>query len=312
MSLHDMYFSKKNKNHIFSILQDLILKETGYDINKNEDYIDLYRVKYSLIFERTIAEDLSDLNKVLIDEVGNLFINDIQTKYKNKNIKIEENIFETKKQNNSLPTIIEEQQIQENELYINSSERLNESINRYNYSIELKDHINEISIQEITLPEENNILFNNPLLCLVVTTKNETYQVYCKLKDKLELKGKIYNTYFPIKKFKILCDNKLKIEIKNNNLETIETIDKLLVQKMKKIKYQKKDYLGILLKNNNNLKEKDSIGVYCDNKLINTFIVSKISNNCLLIENKSINYDKDKEYSLLNMNLQNNVLLNYL
>ena len=38
MSLHDMYFSKKNKNHIFSILQDLILKETGYDINQNEDF----------------------------------------------------------------------------------------------------------------------------------------------------------------------------------------------------------------------------------------------------------------------------------
>ena len=106
MSLHDMYFSKKNKNHIFSILQDLILKETGYDINQNEDYIDLYRVKYSLIFERTVAEELSDLNRVLIDEVGNLFMNDIQLKYKDKNIKVEDNIFETKKQNNSLPTII--------------------------------------------------------------------------------------------------------------------------------------------------------------------------------------------------------------
>ena len=311
MSLHDMYFSKKNKNHIFSILQDLILKETGYDINQNEDYIDLYRVKYSLIFERTVAEELSDLNRVLIDEVGNLFMNDIQLKYKDKNIKVEDSIFETKKKNNSLPTIIEDQQIQENELYINSSERLNESINRYNYSVQLKDHIHEISIQEITLPEENNILFNNPLLCLVITTKNESYPIYCKLKDKLELKDKIYNTYYPLKKFKIPCDNKLKIEIKNNNLEIIDTIDKLLVQKMKQIKYQEKDYLGILLKDNHNLKEKDSVGIYCDNKLITTFIVDKVSNNCLLIENKSINYDNGREYILLNMNLQNNVLLNY-
>ena len=52
MSLHDMYFSIKNKNHIFSVLQDLILKETGYNIIHNENYIDLYRVKYPLIFER--------------------------------------------------------------------------------------------------------------------------------------------------------------------------------------------------------------------------------------------------------------------
>ena len=59
------------------------------------------------------------------------------------------------------------------------------------------------------------------------------------------------------------------------------------------------------------LRIKDSIGIFCENELIRTFIVNKISKNCLLIENKSFNYEKGKEYSLLNMNLQNNILLNY-
>ena len=149
MSLHDMYFSKKNKNYIFSILQDLILKETGYDINQNEDYIDLYRVKYSLIFDRTNTDNLTDLNKSLIDEIGHLFINDIESKYKDKNIIVEDN-FDT------LPTIKEETEemkdISYKELYINSSGRLSESINRYNYSIELKDFIKVIIVKEITIP----------------------------------------------------------------------------------------------------------------------------------------------------------------
>jgi hypothetical protein len=312
MSLHDMYFSKKNKNHIFSILQDLILKETGYNINQNEDYIDLYRIKYSLIFERTNVDNLAELNKVLIDEVGNLFINDIQSKYKENKIEI----VHEKESTRSLFTINEDKEDKEdkelNEIYINSSERVVDSLNRYNYSIQLKDFINEIIVQEITIPEENNILFSNPLLCLVITSDNKVYQIFCKLKDKLQLEDKIYNTYYPLKKLRIQCKGKIKIEIRtNNNLEIDTTNDKIEIQKIKQIKYQNKDYLGILLKDNYGLRIKDSIGIFCENELIRTFIVNKISKNCLLIENKSFNYEKGKEYSLLNMNLQNNILLNY-
>jgi len=312
MSLHDMYFSKKNKNHIFSILQDLILKETGFDINQNEDYIDLYRVKYSLIFERTVAEDLSELNKVLIDEVGNLFINDIQSKYKEKKIKI---VPEKKESTRSLFAINDKEYKEDkelNEIYINSSERVVDSLNRYNYSVQLKDFINEIIVQEITIPEENNILFSNPLLCLVITSDTKEYQIFCKLKEKLQLKDKLYNTYYPLKKLRIRCKGVIKIEIRtNNNLEIDTTNDKIEIQKIKNIKYQNKDYLGILLKENYGLRIKDSIGIYRENELIRTFMVGKILNNCLLIEGKTMEYDKDKEYSLLNMNLQNNVLLNY-
>ena len=308
MSLHDMYFSKKNKNHIFSILQDLILKETGYDINQNEDYIDLYRVKYSLIFERTTLDNLTELNKLLIDEVGNLFINDIKSKYQENKIEI---IHEKER---PLVKINEIEEIEEiEEIYINSSERLIDSLNRYNYSVKLNDFINEIIVQEITIPEENNILFSNPLLCLIITTDTNEYQIFCKLKDKLQLKDKVYNTYYPLKKFKIQSKGKIKINIRtNNNLEINTTSDITDIHKMKKIKYEMNDYLGILVKGDNEFKIKDSIGIYCENKLIETFIISKVSDNCLLILGKTIDYNKNKRYSLINMNLQNNILLNYI
>ena len=66
----------------------------------------------------------------------------------------------------------------------------------------------------------NNILFSNPLLCLLITSNNKEYQIFCKLHEKLELNHNIYNTYYPLKKFKIQSEGKIKIEIRtNNNLE---------------------------------------------------------------------------------------------
>lgn len=309
-----MYFSKKNKNYIFSVLQDLILKQTGYNIDNNEDYIDLYRVKYPLIFDRNNSDNLGNLNKILIDEIGSLFINDINTKYKDKGVKIKDSYppnSNTEIKANTKDNIKKESEKVLRELYINSSERLIESINRFNYSVELKDFINEISIKEITLPEENNIIFNNPLICLIIKTKTETYQIYSKLKEKLELNGKIYNTYYPLKDFTISCDNKLKIEIKNNNLENYKINDKILIKKIKKVNYKNQKYLGILLEDKHDLEPNKSIGIYCDNKLINTFIVEERGDNSVLIKSSEFNYDKNKEYFILNMNLQNNILLNY-
>ena len=80
---------------------------------------------------------------------------------------------------------------------------------------------------------------------------------------------------------------------------------------MKNINYEMKNYLGILVENNHNFKEDNSIGIYCENKLIQTFIIDKVSQNSLLIENKKVEYDSKKKYSILNMNLQNNILYEF-
>ena len=153
MSVHDQYFSKENKNYIFGILRDLILKETSFDIDTNTEYIDFYRFKYRTIFEKTNAESLSELNKVLIDEIGSLFINDIQTKYKLENIQIQ-----------SIPEKKEDTQkdILKNEFHINSSDRKEDSLNRYNYSITIDEDITKINLKEILIPKETNQLFENP------------------------------------------------------------------------------------------------------------------------------------------------------
>ena len=40
MSLHDMYFSLKNKDHMYNILSQIILDKTGNQIKNNELFIE--------------------------------------------------------------------------------------------------------------------------------------------------------------------------------------------------------------------------------------------------------------------------------
>ena len=156
MSLHDMYFSSKNKNHIFNIIKDLVLKETSEDISKNSEYIDLYRFKYSLIFDRTDCDNIIDLNKSLIDEIAPIFINDINSKYSVK----KESKPEMKQE------IITKNEWRE--YYINSSDRTKDSLNNYNYNVKLPKNIDYFNLKEISIPLENNILFKNPIICISI------------------------------------------------------------------------------------------------------------------------------------------------
>lgn len=304
MSLHDMYFSKKNKNHIFSVIQDLVLKETGTDINQNMDYIDLYRIKYSLIFERIDTDDLIILNKALIDELGTLFINDIRSKYKKEKIKIIPNSNE--QMNTDTTKDISEYQ----ELFIHSSERLTNSSNRYSYSIRLKDYINEFYCEEVTIPVENNILFINPLICIVILIEGKEYHNYCKLSNKIELNGYHYNVYSPVRKLKINCETKdIQINILNYNLKLGDNrSDKIMIKKIKKINYKNIDYLGIEVKGEHHFKEMDSIGIYKNDTLDKTYLIDKVNGKFLLIIDSEYEFNPENNYSILNMGIQNNIL----
>jgi len=300
MSLYDMYFSKKNKNYIFSILQDLILTETGFDINQNEDYVDLYRVKYPLIFDRTSTDNLTDLNKALLDEIGELFISDIQTKNINSEVLDTEPIKEVRLE------AIKEEPDEFKGYYLNSTRR-DLSGDLYNYTINIPSQIKELIIKEITIAEENNILFSNPIICL---SMNDNL-IYCKFRDKCKIKNRFFNTYLPIKTYSLECSEKLNIKFLNNDgLSLIETNDRQKIKKIKKICYENKNYLCLAVETKHNFKENDTISLYSP-ELIQTFIIDKILNNYLLFENKEIEYDKTKEYTLLNNSMQNNILINY-
>ena len=92
MSTYDMYFSKKNKNYMFNTLSQLILQETGYDIKDDSTYIELYRLHYPGIFDMIDTDEISILNKELINHIGEIILQklknpiNIYQKLENQNI----------------------------------------------------------------------------------------------------------------------------------------------------------------------------------------------------------------------------------
>lgn len=308
MSLHDMYFSSKNKNHMFNVIRELVLKETNEDINNNTEYIDLYRFKYSLIFDRSNSDNLVDLNKFLVDEIAPIYINDIQSKYTSKNITIKpKESNESKESKESKKDNIK----QKTQLYINSSERLENSLNRYEYYINLPEN-KKFSLKQITIPVENNILFSNPVICVQLEIKNEKYDIYCQFKNEILIQNKKYNIYESFQELEINTDRIIKVSILTNlRLKVIENQDKIKI-KIKNIKHKEKDYLCLKINENHDIINGDNIGIYKNNNLISSLIIdNKIENN-LIIKDKKLDFDNSSEYYILNMNLQNNLLIFYI
>ena len=81
MSLYDKYFSLQNKQHVYSVIANLVYQETGEKILHREEYITLYKYHYPRIFEETDADELVTLNKALIDQVGELILWAIMRKH---------------------------------------------------------------------------------------------------------------------------------------------------------------------------------------------------------------------------------------
>lgn len=291
-----MYFSSKNKNYIFSVLRNLIVTETGYDIDKNEDYIDLYRVKYPLIFDRNNVDNLTDLNKSLIDEVGSLFISDINSKNKKENLITPTTKY---KESNDLKEL--------KEYHLNSFKRsFNDSL--YKYTLNIPDNIKEMTISEINIPEENNILFGNPIIILKINDD----ELYCKLNNICKIKNRNFNSYKPIKESSfILSGKELLIQILNNDGLYVEEIgDKMDIKKIKNIKYENNNYLCISVDDNKFI-EGDTITIFKEKEHIQTMIIDKKINKYLLFQDKNIKYDKDKNYTCINNSMQNNFIIKY-
>ena len=240
MSTHDMYFSKENKNHIFNIIKDLVLKETGIDINNNKEYIDLYRFKYPLIFERSISDNLVDINKELIDEIGPLLINDIINKDKNQISNKEVKEIKEIKEDKEDKEIKEIKDKMNTELHLNSTDNININNNRYDYYLSIPKQKLEFKIKEIIIPFENNTLFLNPIIFIDIN----------KIKIKLAFTNSIsmndhqYNIYKPIDEIIIKNNQKFtRIEILNNlNMKILNETDKIMIQKIKEINIHNKNY----------------------------------------------------------------------
>ena len=80
MSTYDKYFSERNKSHMYKVVQQMIIQDTGIDIDNYPSYKDLFATHYPKVFEITEGEDIVDCNKTLIDTLCPTILTEIRSR----------------------------------------------------------------------------------------------------------------------------------------------------------------------------------------------------------------------------------------
>jgi hypothetical protein len=300
MSLYDKYFSSRNKNYMFRIVSDIVQQETGKSIINNSEMILFYKNKYSIIFDKSESDNLSDLNKELIDGIGSEIISLIKREYINNDIKITHS---PKKQE-----IINDLNLS---IVIDSSRKTNDSLNRFNYNYQFKGSVNKISLEGIEVPKEDNILFSNPNIIIKI---DDNYQFYCGMVTK-QILNREFLIYKPKKNIIIpIKNNKINIKILNylEQENDNKRKDKIKIKNIKKINFKNIDYLGFQLESieYSDFMIDDIIGVFNDNdECIYTSLIKKIQD--IFIFTTDLNLEENNNYYCQNMSLQHKIELNY-
>ena len=283
-----MYFSKKNKNYMYETIAKLIKQETNFDISHSSHHIEIYRRNYPLIFHNINTDELSVLNKELINHMGDIYLKEF-----NNNI-IPNNPKNIDKEN----TLKHEIKIQEKKFKnctIHSSHRNSSSLNRYNFTINVD--FSEFNPKKITLLKEDNNLFSNPS---IIVQFNETDNLQFSLKETKSFNDKEYYMYECITEDTIQCKDILKIKILNYlMMAPLEHSDIYKINMVKSIKHDGKDYLCFQI-DNHDIRENDELGLLSENKIVKSLFVKKCVQNYILTNPENI--DHTKEYSCLQCN----------
>ena len=291
MSLYDMYFSKQNKNYMFQTLSNLVLQETGYEIKNDPTYIEIYRLNYPSIFDMIDTDEISILNKHLINHIGEIILNKLK-----KPKTIHQKLKDKRKQEIKLP---EKKNIQN----IYSIHRSKESKNRFNFKIQLKD-CNKFIVKDITLLKEQNILFSNNTIFIRFNAKDN---IAFHLKNKNILGNDEYYTYECLTDDTIEYKDTLHIEILNYLLMTPCTKrDIFKVKQIKDIKYEKNKYTCLEIKDNNFIVDQEIGLLNKEKEYIKSVFSKHILNDYILIEKIDL---KDIKYILkMNQNISIQIL----
>jgi len=285
MSLYDMYFSKKNKNYMFETLSKIIYEETGIQINDSHKYIDLYRLHYPSIFESVSTDEISILNKEIINRIGEIILKEINNK--------PEPIKAISKDKEMIKYSEPDKKSKSISLY--SSQRTKDSFNRYKFTLNVD--FNEFHPMNITLLKEQNSLFSNPNINILF---NDTENLLFKLKEIIKLDLNEYYIYECLTEDMIQCKNTLKIQIRNYLMnDPLNKSDLYRIKKIKTVTYENQYYLCLQI-DNHDIIDGEELGLIIDEKIEKSLFVKKVFQNYLLTNKDNI--DLSKEYNCIQMN----------
>ena len=292
---------------MFKLISSVVSKETGTNISENQEYLKIYKNNYSIMFDKTSVDTISELNKELLNYVGQEIISLIQNEYHKQNITI------INPNPNPNPNPMRLDSIPESSLSesfsILSSDRLPESINRYHYQIQLEDVFQNLSLSKIEVVKENNLLFSNPNIIVKISSENDSYFIDCEMIGKKSL-DKEYISYQPAKQISIpIQTDKITIQLLNYLKQPIKlTKDVFQLIRAKILKINKINFLVLETNDNDNIDASfsvnDLVGIFENNKCIYTSPIKIIKDVFLLSEDLNLKMEKNKNYTLMNMSLQ--------
>ena len=80
-TIHDLYFSDTNFNYIYDLISKIVLNDTKFNISNNSKYLNIYKSHYSTFFNNIDTDDISIINKKLVDDIGLcVILHDIKNK----------------------------------------------------------------------------------------------------------------------------------------------------------------------------------------------------------------------------------------
>ena len=318
-----MYFSKQNKNYMYDLLFKSILQETGYNIQNDEKYINLYRYHYASVFHRIDTDDIIDLNREVLNSIGSLILKDIHENSIQKPLQTV--LKPVSKSESEIPNVFQSSAIivkdtSSKNIVLYSVQRLSNSLNRYNFEINVS--FTEFMPTTLTLVKNSNnsanSLFSNPNLNVLF---NDTENIVFSVKDTKTFNDKEYITYESVLPDKIKCEKTLKVQIRNYLMNNpLETSDIYEIVKRKKIKYENEDYLCFELKETHEFESGSEVGLFsieseAEINIKTSLFVKKVVGKYLLFENTNLSKSMDSMNSMNSMNtlisLDNNVTLNF-
>jgi len=303
MSLYDKYFSERNSQHMFSILSDMIRKDTGTDLTSSPTLSSIFHLHYPTIFDTIQTDSLIDMNKHLIDTIYPLITSNLSLKPLNPSLQ------PSLKPLNPLQTLqtIPEEPLTTSLWNVYSSERLPTSLNRYHYHLSTPEKISGIQLTKITIPEEPTSLFATPTIHLKITHDQHPYTIYCHLDTTKYLGDRNYIIYKPDTSLHIPIHDKdnLKIDILNHlGLSCLTHNDLIVCDTHKQINHSSKPFICMKLPQPITIHKNDIIGLYHNNKCFHTCPVLSIQDSYILCEPTTIPHSS---FSILNLSLQNNL-----
>ena len=266
MSLYEKYHSQINIDHMFNVIKNILQEQFQIDINTISGSKDYFLNKMKEIFNENNVDDLSQLNKILLDHHIDYFRRNTQHKdiTKSYNELLEER---SKLQNQTPEPISDETSLNENKIVIlkgNKSEKIEEhlplnkmssvqkqkkpetiqeplqqiiitsgkrnksSSSRYKYTCDIDKKLYYLS--RLFIPLEDNYLFSGPILGVHIPEVR--HMIHLERVKVLKNGNRMYGLYEPFE----------KKEIKETKDITSITID---IRDINDIEYTKQDIVKV-------------------------------------------------------------------